>query len=293
MIELDNVLHEQMRSFGAETYRKFLYSEVINNWSKLVDKKIAAQVKPVIIEHGVLFVKAENSAFKDQLKFFYAEILDAINETYKEASIKEIRIAKSFQVAAMLPEFSTAQAEEPKVKLEEITLTDEEIKHCEEQAANLPDEKLRQVVLQTLLSQVRVKKFRLANDWHKCAKCNALCPPQEMFCEVCSIKEREAMVAELFKIFYDAPWLKTREARKILLERMPYMRNEALSEAVESARTSLIQRIASQIRFPDENSPDVLKLVMLERQLPPDKLTPAIIRSTLYELRIDSPRRYK
>ena len=291
MIELDWALHKQIRALGEAAYKKFLCSEVIYNWSKLFNESLAAQIIPITIEHGVLFVDAQSSALKDQLKFFAEEIIDEINKNFgqDEPLIKEIRIAKGFQVAAVKPQkkISMQAAQKLKVDLEQITLTEEEVKHCQEQSEKISNEKLRQTVLKTLLTQTRFKKFRLANGWHKCAKCDTLCPPKETFCEVCKIKERKTMTEELFKIFYDEPWLKTWDAQKILLERMPHMRKECLPDAVESARTSLIQRVASHIRFDDEESPDVLKLVMLEKRLPPDKITPAIIRRTFSTLQFN------
>lgn len=287
MIEIDRVLHERFKAAGADTYRKFLCSEVIHNWDKLFDKSISAQVKPVTIEHGVLFVSVSNSAFKDQLKFYTEEIIDIINESYdaEETLVKEIRLAKGFQIANMPPkETEPAPVEKPKVSMEEITLTDEEIKDCEEKASKISDAELRQTVLSLALSHARSQKFKLANGWHKCAECNVLCEPEEMFCESCKIKAREKMVKELKNIFREAPQTKTHEAQKILLERMPYMRNECIPEAIESARTSLIQEIANTVRFGDADSPDVEKLVALEKRLPLDKLTPAIIQRTLLDM---------
>ena len=271
-----------MRAAGADTYQRFLCQELIHKWRELVDESIAAQVTPVTIEYGVLFVDVKNSAFKDQLKFIAEEIIDAINDNYDTPLVKEIRPAKPFQIAAApIEEIPPAQDEKPEVTFDTITLTAEEIKRCAEQAAGFANDELRQTVLNTLLSQARVQKFRLANGWHKCSDCNTLCPPEEIFCDVCRIRARTAMVEELYRIFYDAPQLTTRDARKILLERMPQMRTECLPEAVESARTSLIQKVAAGIRYGDENSPDVLKLVALAKRLTPDKLTPAIIRRTL------------
>ena len=285
-----NLLREKMRSLGADTYKKFLCNEIIHDWSKLVDESISEQVRPVKIEHGVLFVYVENSSFKDQLKFFADEIIDAINEHYghEEPLVKSIRIAKGFQIADMPQEkISSAPQKKPQVALEDVTLTAEEIKRCEEQAGKFSNDELRPTVLATLLSQARVQKFRLANGWHKCAECDTLCPPEEIFCGVCKIKARSEMVEELYRIFYDEPWLKTHEAQKILLERMPQMRGECPPDAVESARTSLIQKVAGGIRYGDEESPDVMKLVMLEKRLPPETLTPAIIRRTLVDLQFN------
>ena len=292
MIEIDRVLHEQIRSYGAETYKKFLCSEVIQNWSKLVDESISSKVEPVTIEHGVLFVSVKSSSFKDQLKFFAEEIIDAINENFgqEEPFVKEIRPAKSFQLANITPKKNPpAQVDEPKV--EDVTLTEEEIRRCTKAAENFTDENLRPIILNTLLSRAKLQKFRLSKGWHKCEKCDALCPPEEIFCEVCRIKERTTMVKKLFDIFYDTPWLKTHDAQKILLEQMPHMRTECTAVAVNSARTSLIQNLATRIRFGDEESPDVLKLVMLEKRLPPDKLTPQIIKRALSELQFNLVRK--
>lgn len=290
MIEIDQILQEKMRSLGEENYKRFLCNGVLYHWDELVDENISAQVKPVTIEHGVLFVNVENSAFKDQLKFYAEEIIDAINENFAEEEplVKEIRLATGYQIANMPPEKkSPAQVEEPADKLEKIILTDEEIKRCEEEAGKISNETLRSTVLETLLSQAKLNKYQLKNGWHKCAECETLCPPKEIFCEVCRIKAREAMVNELFKIFYDEPCLKTQDAQKLLLKKMPHMREECSLPAVESARTSLIQKIASHIRFGDEESPEVLKLVMLEKRLPPDKITPAIIKRTLYDMQFN------
>lgn len=292
---IESLLHEKMLAAGADTYQRFLCQELIHKWRELVDESIAAQVTPVDLEHGVLFVDVKNSAFKDQLKFIAEEIIDAINENYDTPVVKEIRPAKPYQIAAaaqVVEETPPAQVEKTEVTFDTITLTAEEIERCAEQAAGFANDELRQTVLNTLLSQARVQKFRLANGWHKCADCETLCPPEEIFCGVCRIRARTAMVEELYRIFYDEPWLTTWDARKILLERMPKMRTECLPEAVESARTSLIQKVAAGIRYGDEDSPDVLKLVTLAKRLPPDKITPAIIRRTLIDLQFNLSRRY-
>lgn len=290
MTGMENLLREKMRSHGKETYEQFLCSEVIHNWHKIFEGDIATQIRPVNIEHGILFVDVNNSALKDQLKFFSDEIIETINENFEQEQpiVTDIKIAKGFQIAGLPPEkILPAQDKKSEVTPEEITLTDEEIKRCEAQVQRFSDEKIRKTALDTLLEYERAQKFRLANGWHKCEKCDTLCRPEEIFCEVCKIKAREAMKEELYKIFYDKPWLKTWDAQKILLERMPYMRGECFPVVIESARTSLIQKVASSIRYGDEDSPDVLKLVMLEKRLPPDKITPAIIKRTLFDLQFN------
>ena len=284
-MELENFLHEKMRSFGAATYKKFLGNELIYHWRELVDENISDKIKPVKVERGVLYVAVESSAYRDQLKFLEEELIDAINEKFSEGEplIKEIRIAYGVQV----PDDKPSPPAQVETSPEDIILTDEEIKRCEERARRIRNDVLRKTVFETLISQAKVQKFRLLNGWHKCLKCDSLCAAEEILCEVCKIKEREAMVNTLFRIFYDAPQLKAWDAQKILLEKMPHMKGECSLDVIESARTSLIQKVAGNVRFGDEESPDVLKLVALEKRLPQDKLTPAIIRRTLIDLQFN------
>ena len=287
-MEFEKYLREKMRSLGAETYQRFLFSELAYHWRELVDKTISDKMKPVKFERGILYVAIESSAYKDQLKFLEDDIIDAINENFGETIVRSICPAPAFQVAEMPPDKNSSPSiEKPKPTPEDMILSEEEIQRCEEQAQKVSNEKLRETALQTLLSQAKVQKFRLANGWHKCLKCDVLCAPEEIFCEVCKIKERGEMVNALFRIFYDEPWLKAWDAQKILLKEMPHMKGECSLAAVESARTSLIQKVASKVRYGDEDSPDVLKLVTLEKRLPPDKLTTAIIRRALIDLQFN------
>ena len=282
-MELEKYLREKMRALGADTYQRFLASELAYHWRELVDKDISDKMKPVKLERGILFVAIESSAYKDQLKFWKEEIIDAINENFGEDIVSDICPASALQIAKMPPD-KTSRAEVEKTKLtpEDMILSQEEIQRCQERAKEVSNEKLRETILQTLLSQAK-----LASGWHKCLKCDVLCPPEEIFCEVCKIKEREAMTNALFRIFYDEPWLKAWDAQKILLEEMPHMKSECSLAAVESARSSLIQKVASKVRFGDEESPDVLKLVALEKRLPSDKLTAAIIKRALIDLQFN------
>ena len=295
MIELDRALHDQIRSYGAKTYKAFLCSEVTYHWEELVDESIATQITPVTIENGVLYVRGANSAFQDQLKFYADEIIEAINENFgqEEPLVKEIRPAKTFQTANRTPkENEPPYSQEPKVPYSQITLTDEDIKYCEDKANRSSDPESREFALIRWKNYILTEKFKLANDWHKCAKCDVLVEPKETFCEVCKTRERAAMIEELYRIFYDTPQTKPDEARRLVLEKMPHMAWACFPEAIESARVSLIQNIANQVRFNDEKfsekfSDKARLLVALEKRLPLENLTDVIIERTLCEMRFD------
>ena len=288
MKDIESVLHNSIRALGSEIYKRFLSDEIVSHWDTLVDKSISANVQPIVMENGVLFVHAKSSAVKDQLKFFAEDIIDAINDAFGNGgqAVKEIRPAKPYQVAIFKEKRRQIEMKDKlAVKSDEIPLTDEEIARCEAAAQKIADEDLRAVTLQTLLSQARAKKFKLSNGWHKCKTCDSLCEATETFCEVCRIKDNEKVRRLLFEIFYDMPWLGSEDAQKVFAEKFPN-REQCPIDFVNSTRASLIQLIAGHLTLDDadESSQEILRLVMLERQLPPDKVTPAIVRRTLSEL---------
>ena len=289
LTDIESALRKTIRSFGSDNYKKFLNNAIIDKWDTLVDKSISVVIRPVVLEHGVLYVKTNSAAANDQLKFFAEEIIDNINDTLGDGEqiVKEIRPAKAHQLAAFKektppPEESKTLAE----TIDEIPLSPEEIAACETSVEKISNAELRAVVLQTLFSQLKSNKFKISNGWHKCKTCDSLCAADETFCEVCRLKEHEKIKRKLFDIFYDAPWLSSEDVQKIFAEKFPNQSDRCPIDFVNSTRATLIQQLAGRLTLvdADEGSNEILRLVMLERQLPPDKVTPAIIRRTLSEL---------
>ena len=287
MKHVKDVLNEAVHALDPKDYEKFLLNEIAAAWYRLVDKKIFANVQPIVLEHGVLFVDVENSAFKDQLKFHAEEIIDAVNGYFGNEYVKKVCPAQAHQVAA----FNERRRKPPaprkppaEVSLDDVSLTDEETASCKVAAQKIADENLRAATYQTLLLRAKSQKFKLADGWHKCKTCDALCAADETFCEVCRLVESEKIRRKLFEIFYDSPWLSSEDVRKIFLDKFP--NQQCPLDFVNSTRTSLIQLLAGRLTLDDadDDSKEILRLVMLERQLPPDKVTPAIIRRTLSEL---------
>lgn len=317
MAPIKQVLQATIQGFGEEKFNEFLNEEIFRNWNSLVDKSISAFVTPIEIEHGILFVAVKSSAHKDQLKFYSEEIIDAINARFgdDDQRIKEIKIARPYQIAAfneknnrpapveiheVKQNFSapveihevrqnfSAPVEMHEVDREEIFLTDEEVAAFKESVQKIEDTNVRALAFRSLLAQAKFQKFQLANGWHKCKNCDSLCAATETFCEVCRLKEHEKILRSLFAIFYDTPWLSSADVQKIFAEKFPNQRNCPL-DVVNSARTSLVQNLAARLTVDNENedSKEILRLVMLEKQIPPDKVTPAIIRRTLAELQFN------
>ena len=63
----------------------------------------------------------------------------------------------------------------------------------------------------------------------------------------------------------------------------PHLARECTLDTIESARMDLIAQTAARVSYGDTTSDAAKFLVMLVRQLPREKLTPAIISRTLKE----------
>mgnify|MGYP003313536864 FL=1 len=60
-------------------------------WEQIVGKKIAKKTEPEKVEFGVLTVKTEGPAWRQELVFKKQEIIDKLNAELGKNTIKEIR----------------------------------------------------------------------------------------------------------------------------------------------------------------------------------------------------------
>lgn len=274
------VIQKTLEEISPELRKKILQKQIFNRWHEIF-KSLANKISPVKIQGETLIVTSTDGAVMDSLKFGAANFVKLINEKISPDMpiISEIKFGKSFDVP---PVPKTLPAPIPEM---EITLTTEEISDCEKKVSAVADENLRKSLLETLLSQAKSQKRKLKSGWHKCKLCNVLCPPKEILCNICAVKECERMNKEIRKIFLAAPETPFREIQQKITRQFPYL-NCTLGK-IESARMDLILKRAAKISYGDETSDAAKFLVQLIRQLPREKLTDAIISRTLQEFKFN------
>ncbi len=86
---LANSLQGFLRNLGIET--KVKEFEAIGKWPVIVGKKIAAVTTAEYVSEGVLFVKVNGSAWRNELIYMKLDILDRINHSVGKGIIKDIR----------------------------------------------------------------------------------------------------------------------------------------------------------------------------------------------------------
>ncbi len=85
---LSLVIGKLIKKRGWE--RKIKEVQALANWSKVVGPKVAENSSPVRIEGQKLFVKVENSVWKNELIFMEKEIKEKLNQSVNREVVKDI-----------------------------------------------------------------------------------------------------------------------------------------------------------------------------------------------------------
>lgn len=87
-VPISEVLDQVLKSAGLQgTVRAHL---VLNRWKEIAGEAVAAHADPVRIEEGVLYLKAENGAWRSQLHFMKGELIRKINDLAEKRIVKSI-----------------------------------------------------------------------------------------------------------------------------------------------------------------------------------------------------------
>ena len=285
----EQTLKSALKSLGNEFCLNYLRHALFFRWEAIVGEKLAANIRPLRLDHKTLFVAVDSAPWKMEFQFKKASIIKMINDDAECDLIEDILIGQGIK-----------KPEPPKVEptplspdeiierdLRDITLNDEEIKHIEETAPYIENEQLRAVMLETSKARARLKKCRLRNGWHQCAKCELLVPPDEVLCDNCQFKETELFRRTISEVIREVPWLTYAEIYREMENRMPHMIRQCYPETVSSIRSTAVQQLARSLDVRDQKQ--VKRLVMLYRQLSPDQINDDVIKQTLRRLRFDLP----
>lgn len=269
---------------GMNLGNEFKQRLVLHDWEKIVGRDIAMHARPVKLEFRRLFIRTTHPAWAEQLKYMEYQLKAKINKYAGADVVRELVFTNLLPLADKKPVAGAglAQAILPELgkELPKVRLTAEEVSSVHDRCLAIEDKALAKSMERLGLNTLRLRRYRQMAGWQPCQQdgCSSLCPPGESYCQSCRRTLRQAKELRLQRLLYDMPWLKYAEI----------VRDEPCTEQeFESARLSLIQRLASRVSYGDTESVDAITLVMLYRSISPDQLNEQVIRKTLYALRYD------
>ena len=288
---LSAVMSKTLQSYDENFKKKLLRRTIFTCW-KDIAAPFAEDIFPIKVSKQTVILYAKTSAAKDNFKYIAKDILDAANKIIGggEEVYKDFDYAKTFNKPSRTTEkifgkkkFSSAK----KFSVDDIKLTAKEIAECEKNISEIKNLEIKKIALASFITQKKSDKLKIKNGWHKCKICESLCPPEEIICEVCRISEQNKMRRTIRQIFLKNPCEKFFDVLHEVKKNFPHLAEEIFLSTVTSERNYLITSLANKISFGDTESKDAKFLVMIYRQLPENKLTDAIIKRALQELKFN------
>lgn len=270
---LRNLLPLTIKQLGI--HKRYNAESAMVHWREIVGDKIAAHAHPVSIQRDLLFVAVSNPVWCHHLSMMKDDIITKINSFIGDRLIRDIRFQAGY-LANRQNEDNTNKNDNYKYTLHKIKLENSELEQVDKIAQLISDEELKQKVIRILKKDLALKKYRAKEKWHECQRCNALCPPEEKYCQVCTIEIKLEVKSEIYKTLMEAPWLKYSELNKYI----PCKLNE-----FRDVKDRIIASLINEITAGNDDKIKLLTLVMLTTGIKPEEITDALINKTIDNIR--------
>jgi|TARA_B110000263_G_scaffold176364_1_gene154128 predicted nucleic acid-binding Zn ribbon protein len=89
MQELKKIIGRFLKKNGLE--KGVNQNKALLIWEEIVGNTIADNTSPEKVEHGILTVKTKNSSWRQELLFKKQEIIEKLNKSLGDNTIKEIK----------------------------------------------------------------------------------------------------------------------------------------------------------------------------------------------------------
>ena len=257
--------------------KKYNAQSVIVHWKKIVGDDISAHAYPVIVQSGILVIGVNNSVWCHHLSMMKESIMDKINSFIGEKIILDIR----FKVGSLKDFYNQETIKddaEPtqKYKLSKVKLDDSDIKNIQEIALNVHDKYLRQKILRVMRKDCALKKIQKLSNWHQCASCTVLCPPDQTHCSVCKLTKKQNVITSIIGTLKEIPWIHHHE----LNEHIP-----CTDEEFHQAKYTLVSSIGRAIQDGDNDKFNIMIFIMLTTGAKIEAINEAAINKTLDKFR--------
>ncbi|GMB00167.1 DUF721 domain-containing protein [Pelosinus sp. IPA-1] len=275
MLKVDNILSHTIKNMGLQ--RKYNAQSVIYHWKKIVGDDIAANTYPRVVQQGTLMVGVNSSVWSHHLSMMKESIIDKINNYVGEKLIFDIRFQAGY--------FSNLQNEEDtdinvvaptKYKLSKVKLDESDIKIMQDTAAYISDKYLKQKILRMMRKNFALNKIKKQHNWHQCASCTVLCPPDEMQCTACTLAKKHTLLYTIINTLKEIPWIRYAELNNHIT---------CTEDEFRQAKYTLTASISRDLQEGDNDKFKIMSFIMLTTGAKIEAVNDAIINKTLEKFR--------
>ena len=292
---ISNVMAKNISTYGNKYKEKLRRYSIFHYWKEIAGP-VAEDIFPIKIIDSRLILYSQTSAARDNFRYIAKDILDGANEIVGggEKIFTDIDFAKNFDKPSSATKKFFRKSENKKIaakkiftSLADVKLNSSEISECKKNSAEFKKTEIKNLALKSFEILKKVSKLKIKSGWHKCKCCDSLCKPEEIICENCRISERNKMRRKIRRLFYKNPCIKFHDVLNQVKKNFSHISEEISLGVVSTERNFLIKSLAGKIFFDDFNSETLKTLVMIYKQLPREKLTDAVIKKSVKELRFN------
>jgi len=249
-------------------------------WTEIVGPESADKCHPTRIEGETLFVTTAHAGWSNQLSFVAEEVVARVQARLPHAGIERLR----FRVGR-LPVRGSVSAPRRVIEM-----------GAPDAPKLAPAANATEALGRFRASVGAAQRAKRARGWKECSGCNALIAPDAgALCTTCEIARGTERERQISRLLFEAPWLGFAGMAKLV--------EDLRQDEYESIRRRSLQRWWDRLRrvqaakvLARDGSDRLIagSYVLLQSELRPERLTPAIVRNLLgdelYELMYETER---
>lgn len=250
--------------------KQYIAESVLFHWQEVVGPEIAVNAQAVKVQNGLLFVIVNNSVWCHHLSMMKNSLLEKIWNFTGEKTIQDIR----FQ-AGCFSQQSSNDEENREItifeKTKNIKLDSGEIKKIDNMVCKIDNKDLKKKLHSLLKKQAILNQTKKQHQWHTCNSCDSLCPPEQRYCTLCELQQKEKKIEEIQSILKHLPWLTYSAVQQ-------YVRCSPIE--FQQARNNLIDVISQDLYNGNAENYKVAKFIMLTTHRQMDEIDALLIEQT-------------
>lgn len=275
MQKMSDILPLTIKDMGLQT--KYNAQSVMIHWQEIVGNDIASHAYPVLVQSGIVVIGVNNSVWCHHLSMMKENIIDKINTFVGRKLIFDIRFQAGYLKEFQNEENTNGDAQtNNKYKLSKIKLDEEDLQIIQEAVKHISDKYLKQKILRLMRKEFALRKLNKQNNWHSCASCTVLCPPDESHCTVCKLHRKQEVIYKVIGILKEIPWIRHHELYDHVI---------CTDEEFAQAKYTLVASIGRDIQDGDNDKLKIMSFIMLTTGAKIEAVNEAIINKTLDKFR--------
>ncbi|WP_378956926.1 DUF721 domain-containing protein [Pelosinus sp. sgz500959] len=264
-----------IRNMGLQ--KKYNSQSIIVHWKKIVGDEIATHAYPTNVQSGIVVLSVNNSVWSHHLSMMKESIISKINDFIGEKLILDIRFQAGYLKKLQNEEdTNTDMHSSHKHKFNKIKLEESDLKLIHQTVEPIHDNYLKQKIVRIMRRDFLLKKIKKQSNWHQCASCTVLCPPDQSYCSVCKLTKKHEVITRIISTLKQIPWIRHHE----LNEHIP-----CTDEEFHQAKYTLVSSIGRAIQDGDTDKFNIMIFIMLTTGAKIEAINEAVINKTLDKFR--------